>query len=408
MSMLNENFAKVPSSYLFSEVASRVSSYSKQNPDQRLLRLGIGDVTRPLPQQSVDALKQASDEQLTAEGFRGYGPEQGYAFLREAIAEGEYSSIGVELSANDIFVSDGAKSDCGNIQELFAPDATVAVTDPVYPVYVDSNALSGRLGDFVDGRWTNLTYLPCNEENGYKPPLPTEHVDLIYLCYPNNPTGATLTRDELKVWVDYAKQNGSVLLYDAAYRAFITEGDVPRSIYEIDGAKEVAIEFGSFSKTAGFTGLRCSWTVVPEELNVEGVPLKPMWNRRQATKFNGVPYVVQRAAAAIYTPAGQAQTQDAVDYYLRNASLIRETLENRGLSVSGGTNAPYVWFRCPNGMDSWEFFDVLLNQAQVVGTPGVGFGPSGEGCFRLTGFGTYEDTKEAAKRVSALLERLSE
>lgn len=326
MSMLNQNFAEIPASYLFSEVAKRVASYQAEHPDQRLLRLGIGDVTRPLPKVSVEALEQAAEEQLTSGGFRGYGPEQGYAFLRDAIAEHEYRSVGVSLFADDIFVSDGAKSDCANIQELFSPDATVAVADPVYPVYVDSNAMAGRLGKFADGRWTNLTYLPCTQENGYKPPLPGKHVDLIYLCYPNNPTGATLTRDELKQWVDYARDNGSVLLYDAAYRAFITDPDVPRSIYEIEGAKEVAIEFGSFSKTAGFTGLRCSWTVVPEELTIDGQSLRAMWNRRQATKFNGVPYVVQRAAAAIYTPEGILQTQESIDYYLRNAALIRQTL----------------------------------------------------------------------------------
>lgn len=407
MSKLNENYAKVPSSYLFSEVAKRVAIYQADHPDQRLLRLGIGDVTRPLPKASVEALKSAADEQLTGEGFRGYGPEQGYPFLREAIAAGEYAKVGVDINPDDIFVSDGAKSDCGNIQELFDADATVAVADPVYPVYIDSNALSGRLGDYIDGRWTNLIYLPCNEENGYRPPFPESHVDLIYLCYPNNPTGATLTRGELKQWVDYARDHGSVILYDAAYRAFITEDDVPRSIYEIEGAKEVAIEFGSFSKTAGFTGLRCSWTVVPEELIVDGVALKPMWNRRQATKFNGVPYVVQRAAAAIYTPEGVAQTGESIDYYLRNAELIRTSLEEGGVAVSGGRNAPYVWFRCPGGMDSWEFFDLLLNRAQIVGTPGVGFGPAGEGCFRLTAFGTYEDTLEAVSRLRMLLKELS-
>lgn len=403
MAKLNQNYGKVPSSYLFSEVAARVSRYQEANPDQKLLRLGIGDVTRPLPKVSVDALKTAADEQLSAAGFRGYGPEQGYPFLREAIARGEYQDLGVSIEAADIFVSDGAKSDCANIQELFDTDATVAVADPVYPVYIDSNALSGRLGDYVDGRWTKLTYLPCTEENGYRPPLPNEPVDLIYLCYPNNPTGATLTRDELKVWVDYARSSGAVILYDAAYRAFVTSSDVPKSIYEIEGAKEVAIEFGSFSKTAGFTGLRCSWTVVPSELKVDGEPLAPKWSRRQATKFNGVPYVVQRAAEAIYSAEGKVEIQESIDYYMRNAELITLALEDSGIKVSGGTNAPYVWFRAPGNMDSWEFFDVLLNRAQIVGTPGVGFGPSGESCFRLTAFGSYEDTLEAASRLRAVL-----
>ncbi len=401
--MLNENFEKIPASYLFSEVASRVSAYQAAHPDQTLLRMGIGDVTKPLPPVVIQALHAATDEQATAEGFRGYGPEQGYAFLREAISDGEYRVLGVDVPADDIFIGDGAKSDSGNIQELFSPDATIAVADPVYPVYIDSNAMAGRLGDYEDGRWTDLTYLPCTEENGYKPPLPESRVDVIYLCYPNNPTGATLTRDELKVWVDYARENGTVLLFDAAYRSFVSDPSVPRSIYEIEGATEVAIEFGSFSKTAGFTGLRCSWTVVPDELKVEGRSLRAMWNRRQATKFNGTPYVVQKAAAAIYSPEGRVQVQEAVDYYMRNAALIREALVGVGIDVVGGENAPYVWFRCPDGMDSWEFFDLLLNRAQIVGTPGVGFGPSGDGCFRLSAFNDYKNTAEAAKRLRSLL-----
>ena len=406
--MLNQNFDKIPASYLFSEVAARVSAYQDSHPDQTLLRMGIGDVTKPLPEAVIRALNEATAEQAVAEGFRGYGPEQGYGFLREAISRREYAEIGVDVPPEDIFIGDGAKSDSGNIQELFSPDATVAVADPVYPVYIDSNAMAGRLGDYQDGRWSNLVYLPCTEENDYKPPLPSSHVDLIYLCYPNNPTGATLTRDELKVWVDYARENGSVLLFDAAYRAFITSPDIPRSIYEIEGAKEVAIEFGSFSKTAGFTGLRCSWTVVPEELVVDGKPLRPMWNRRQATKFNGTPYIVQRAAESIYTPEGRVETQANIDYYLRNASLIRESLIRAGLEVVGGTNAPYVWFRVPGNMDSWEFFDLLLNEAQIVGTPGVGFGPSGAGCFRLSAFSTYEATQEAAERLRKVVAKIVE
>ncbi len=405
MSKLNQNFAKIPPSYLFSEVAGRVARYQEDHPDAKLLRLGIGDVTRPLPEACVTALKEAADEQLSSDTFRGYGPEQGYGFLREAISRGEYASLGVDVSPADIFVSDGAKSDSANIQELFSTNATVAVADPVYPVYIDSNAMSGRLGDYADGRWSNLTYLPCTEENGYVPPLPGEHVDLVYLCYPNNPTGATLSREELTRWVDYARKNDTVLLYDSAYRAFVTDPEVPRSIYEIPGAKEVAIEFGSLSKTAGFTGLRCAWTVVPEELKVDGKSLRDMWNRRQSTKFNGVPYVVQRAAAAVYTPEGQKESHDSIEYYLENAGLIRSVLEEAGLNPSGGVNAPYVWFRCPGGMDSWEFFDLLLNDAQIVGTPGVGFGPAGQGCFRLTAFGSREDTEEATRRLKVLLDK---
>ena len=397
--MLNENFQKIPASYLFSEVASRVAAYQDAHPDQTLLRMGIGDVTRPLPKAVIEALNAATAEQASADGFRGYGPEQGYDFLRDAISEGEYKFVGVDIPADSIFIGDGAKSDSANIQELFSPTATVAVTDPVYPVYIDSNAMSGRLGEFVDGRWTNLVYLPCNDQNNYIPALPEEPVDLIYLCFPNNPTGATLTRDQLKEWVDYARENGSVILFDAAYRAFITDKDVPHSIYEIEGAKEVAIEFGSYSKTAGFTGLRASWTVVPEELVIDGKSLRAMWNRRQATKFNGTPYIVQRAAAAIYTPEGRVEAQENIDYYKRNAGILRDALLAADVDVVGGKNSPYVWFRAPGGMDSWEFFDYLLENAQIVGTPGVGFGPSGAGHFRLSAFSTYEVTLEAATRL---------
>ncbi len=401
--MLNQDFGKIPPSYLFSEVAGRVGAYQEANPDAELLRLGIGDVTRPLPAVVIEALHAATDEQADPATFRGYGPEQGYEFLREAINKGEYASVGVSLDADEIFIGDGAKSDSANIQELFSTDASVAVADPVYPVYIDSNAMSGRLGDYQDGRWTNLTYLDCTEENGYKPPLPEERVDLLYLCYPNNPTGTTLTKDELQRWVDYARDNGTIILFDAAYRAFITQDDVPRSIYEIEGAEEVAIEFGSFSKTAGFTGLRASWTVVPKALKVDGQALNPMWNRRQATKFNGTPYIVQKAAEAIYTPQGQAELQENIDYYLRNAHLIRKTLLDAGIKAVGGDNSPYVWFKCPGGMDSWEFFDYLLDNAQIVGTPGVGFGPAGAGHFRLSAFGTHQATEEACRRLADVL-----
>ena len=406
--MLNEEFQKIPSSYLFSDIAKKVGKYQETHPDQQVLRLGIGDVTLPLAPAVVAALHEAVDEQASSETFAGYGPEQGYGFLREAIAEGEYGVIGVSVDPDEIFIGDGAKSDTGNIQELFSVDASVAVADPVYPVYVDSNAMAGRLGEYRDGTWSNLTYLSCTEANGYKPPFPSEHVDLIYLCYPNNPTGTTLTRSELEGWVDYARRNGSIILFDAAYRAFITDDSIPRSIYEIDGAREVALEFGSFSKTAGFTGLRCSWTVVPKELRVDGVSLHAMWNRRQSTKFNGTPYVVQKAATAIYTPEGRVQVQEAIDYYLRNAALIRDALLGSGIEAVGGDNSPYVWFKCPGGMDSWEFFDYLLNNAQIVGTPGVGFGPAGEGQFRLSAFGSFETTSEAVRRLQALLPTLKE
>ena len=406
--MLNEEFQKIPSSYLFSDIAKKVGKYQETHPDQQVLRLGIGDVTLPLAPAVVAALHEAVDEQASSETFAGYGPEQGYGFLREAIADGEYGVIGVSVDPDEIFVGDGAKSDTGNIQELFSVDASVAVADPVYPVYVDSNAMAGRLGEYRDGTWSNLTYLSCTEANGYKPPFPSEHVDLIYLCYPNNPTGTTLTRSELEGWVDYARRNGSIILFDAAYRAFITDDSIPRSIYEIEGAREVALEFGSFSKTAGFTGLRCSWTVVPKELQVEGVSLHAMWNRRQSTKFNGTPYVVQKAATAIYTPEGRVQVQEASDYYLRNAALIRDALLGSGIEAVGGDNSPYVWFKCPGGMDSWEFFDYLLNNAQIVGTPGVGFGPAGEGQFRLSAFGSFETTSEAVRRLQALLPTLKE
>lgn len=404
--MINEHFGKVPASYLFSEIAQRVRTYQDAHPDGRVLRLGIGDVTRPLVPAVVDALHRAVEEQVSASSFRGYGPEQGYDFLRDAIVAGEYAPLGAGIAADEIFVSDGSKQDSGNIQELFSADAIVAVADPVYPVYVDSNALAGRLGEYSDGRWTSLVYLPCTGENGYRPELPEAPVDLIYLCSPNNPTGTTLSRADLEQWVGYARETGAVILFDAAYRAFITDDDVPRSIYEIDGAEDVAIEFGSFSKTAGFTGLRCSWAAVPTRLRVDGASLHAMWARRQSTKFNGTPYIVQRAAEAIYSPEGRAQVRADIDFYLRNAALIRDTLRASGIDAVGGDNSPYVWFRCPGGMDSWEFFDALLTRAQVVGTPGVGFGPAGAGHFRLSAFGSHEDTREAMARLRGLLPEL--
>lgn len=402
----NQHFGEIPQSYLFSEVAERVRRFETQHPEARVLRLGIGDVTRPLAPAVVEALHRAVDEQAAAASFQGYGPEAGYGFLREAIAAGEYAALGLDVSADEIFIGDGSKSDSANIQELFAETARVAVTDPVYPVYVDSNAMAGRLGSFDGERWTGLTYMPCDDTNEYRPALPAEPVELIYLCSPNNPTGTTLSRDELTKWVEYARETGAVILFDVAYRAFITGDDVPRSIYEIEGAGEVAIEFGSFSKTAGFTGLRCSWTVVPRNLRRDGVSLNAMWLRRQSTKFNGTPYIVQRAAEATYDAAGRAQVQADVEYYLANARLIRETLEAAGVAAVGGEHSPYVWFRCPRGMDSWEFFDALLERAQIVGTPGVGFGPTGAGHFRLSAFNTAEATQEAAGRLASFLATL--
>ncbi|MGO1545113.1 MAG: LL-diaminopimelate aminotransferase [Gulosibacter sp.] len=404
--MINPHYGNIPPSYLFSEVATRVRTFQDANPDQRILRLGIGDVTRPLAPAVVEALQDAVQEQASDATFRGYGPEQGYAFLRDAIIAGEYAPIGTAITAEEVFVGDGSKTDTAGVQELFDADARVAVSDPVYPVYVDSNALAGRLGEFVGGKWSRLTYLDCIESNGYRPSLPEAPVDLVYLCSPNNPTGTSLSRSDLEQWVTWARENDAVILFDAAYRAFITDDSAPRSIYEIEGAEEVAIEFGSFSKTAGFTGLRCSWTVVPKALRREGASLHAMWSRRHATKFNGTPYIVQRAAEAIYSPEGREQVQADIDYYMRNAGLIREALNASGVAAVGGRNAPYVWFRCPGGLDSWEFFDRLLAEIQVVGTPGVGFGPAGADHFRLSAFGSHEDTLEAVARLTTLIPAL--
>ncbi len=404
MVQLNENYLKLPGSYLFSDIAKKVEALKASRPDAKIIRLGIGDVTRPLPKACVDALRKAAEETGTAEGFRGYGPEQGYAFLRETVVEHDFRARGIDVSADEIFISDGAKSDTGNIGDILGPDNRVAVTDPVYPVYVDTNVMAGRAGTLgADGRWDRLVYLPCVEENGFVPALPSVPADVIYLCYPNNPTGTTLTREQLKVWVDYARENKALILFDAAYEAFITESDVPHSIYEIEGARECAVEFRSFSKTAGFTGTRCAYTVVPECLKVkvgdEDVALRRLWNRRQTTKFNGVPYIVQRAAEAVYTPEGQKEIAENIARYLGNAKTIREALLGIGLKVWGGVNSPYVWVKTPDGMTSWQFFDHLLYDLNVVGTPGSGFGPSGEGYFRLTGFGSAEQTREACERL---------
>ena len=401
---VNPNFEKLPGSYLFAEIARRVKEYAAQNPDVELIKLGIGDVTRPLAPAVVTAMKQAADEMLSAATFRGYGPDFGYDFLVDAIREKDYATRGVALAFDEVFISDGAKTDTAALQEIFADDVRIAVTDPVYPVYVDSNAMAGRLGDFVNGRWSRLTYLPCNAENGFVPTPPTVPVDVIYLCYPNNPTGTTLTKAQLAPFVEYARKHNAVIIYDAAYKAYITS-DVPHSIYELEGAREVAIECCSFSKTAGFTGTRCAYTVIPHEVKGIGgqgqaVELNAMWKRRMGTKFNGVSYPVQRAAAAVFSPEGQAQCAETVAYYQRNAKLIRQELDVMGYTVFGGIDAPYVWLKTP--VDSWAFFDRLLNSAHVVGTPGAGFGPSGEGYFRLTAFNTYEKTAEALERIKRL------
>ena len=399
---INQNLAALPAGYLFAEIAKRVKEYSAAHPDADILRLGIGDVTLPLVPAVVDAMKTAADEMGTLSGFHGYGPDFGYDWLIDAIIAGDYASRGVEIGKDEVFVSDGAKSDVGNLQELFGPDAKIAVTDPVYPVYVDSNAMAGRLGAYENGKWTNLNYLPCTAENGFVPPLPKDDIDVVYLCYPNNPTGTVLTKEQLKVFVDWALRHNALIVYDAAYKAFISGPDVPRSIYEIPGAKKCAIECCSFSKTAGFTGTRCAYTVVPRELVFDGVSLNRVWGRRQATKFNGVSYVTQKAAAAVYTEAGQKQIMENIAYYRESAKVIREGLAQAGMQVFGGEHAPYIWLKTPGTLSGWDFFDLLLDKAHVVGTPGEGFGPSGAGYFRLTAFNTLEKTREAVKRITEI------
>lgn len=405
MAQINDNFIKIPATYLFSEIAKRVAQHKAENPDAPIIRMGIGDVSLPLPDASVDALIKAAEEQRHAETFRGYGPEQGYAFLRDAIVANDFAANGLDIEADEIFVSDGAKSDTGNIGDIFSVNNRVAITDPSYPVYVDTNAMGGRAGEPNEQNvWSNLVYLPCNVENNFVPQLPTEKVDLIYLCYPNNPTGTTLTHAQLKVWVDYAKANNAIILFDAAYEAFITEENVPHSIYEIEGAKEVALEFRSFSKTAGFTGTRCAYTVVPKAVkafseNGEKVALNQLWNRRHSTKFNGTSYVVQRAAEATYSPEGKTQVKALIEFYTENARIIREGLEKAGYTIYGGKNAPYVWAKAPEGMSSWEYFDYLLKQKNIVTTPGAGFGLSGEGFVRFSAFSSREATIEAMKRL---------
>jgi LL-diaminopimelate aminotransferase len=406
MAQINDNFIKIPATYLFSEIAKRVAQHKELNPEANIIRMGIGDVSLPLPDAAVDAMIAAAEEQRHAESFRGYGPEQGYDFLRNAIVENDFRAKGLNIEADEIFVSDGAKSDTGNIGDIFSIHNKVAVTDPVYPVYVDTNAMGGRAGEpSAQNVWSNLIYLPCNAENNFVPALPTEKADLIYLCFPNNPTGTTLTKAQLKVWVDYARENNSVILFDAAYEAFITEENVPHSIYEIEGAYEVAIEFRSFSKTAGFTGTRCGYTVVPKSLTAlsesgEKVQLNKLWNRRHSTKFNGTSYVVQRAAEATYSPEGKKQVRTLIDYYMENVRIIRESLQKAGFSTFGGVNAPYVWVKTPAGMSSWDYFDFLLKEKNIVCTPGAGFGTNGEGYVRFSAFGSRENTIAAMKRIA--------
>lgn len=404
MFKVNDNFQKLPGSYLFSTIGKKVAAYQQANPDKEIIKLGIGDVTQPLAPAIIEALHKAVDEMGNAETFRGYPPEGGYDFLRNIIASTDYKARGCDISADEIFVSDGAKSDSANIQELFSLDSRIAVTDPVYPVYVDSNVMAGRTGEYdaKTERWSNVIYMPSTAENGFVPELPKEVPDMIYLCLPNNPTGTTLTKDQLQVWVDYANKNGSVIIFDAAYEAYISEADVPHSIYECKGAKTCAIELRSFSKNAGFTGVRLGFTVVPKELKCGDVSLHAMWARRHGTKFNGAPYIVQRAGEAVYSEAGKAQLKDQVAYYMNNAKTIKEGLKEAGYTVYGGVNAPYIWLKTPDTMNSWEFFDYLLENANVVGTPGSGFGPSGEGYFRLTAFGNYENTVKALERIKKL------
>ena len=409
MIRINENFLKLQDSYLFSTIAKKVAEFQKENPTAKIIKLGIGDVTRPIANSVITAMEKAVEEMGNSETFRGYGPEQGYDFLRNKIVEVDYKKLGVDISPDEVFISDGAKCDCGNIVDIFSINNKVAITDPVYPVYLDTNIMAGRTGNYNSetGKYEKMIYIPATAENNFIPELPEEVPDMIYLCYPNNPTGTTLSKEELAKWVAYAKEHSSIILFDAAYEAFITEENVPHSIYEIEGAKEVAIEFRSFSKTAGFTGLRCAYAVVPKALvgyteNGKEVSIHSLWNRRHGTKFNGVSYPIQRAAEAVYSEEGQKEIKENIEYYLTNAKTIKEGLQEAGFTVFGGVNSPYVWLKVPDGMTSWEFFDTLLKKANVVGTPGVGFGPSGEGYFRLTGFGTKENTIEAIERIKKI------
>jgi LL-diaminopimelate aminotransferase len=402
MIRINEHYLKLQASYLFSDIAKRVAAFQKANPGTDVIKLGIGDVTRPLPPACIQAFHQAVDEMAAAATFRGYGPEQGYDFLREKIAREDFQARGADVSPDEIFISDGAKCDNGNLQEIFATDITVAIPDPVYPVYLDTNVMAGRTGSFADGRYEGVVYMDCTRQTGFVPTIPTEKADLIYLCFPNNPTGGTITKAQLKQWVDYARANKAILLFDAAYETFIRDDRLPHSIFEVDGARDVAIEFRSFSKTAGFTGTRCAYTVVPKSCMAytaagEPRPLHPLWNRRHTTKFNGVSYPVQRAAEAVYSPEGRAQCRQLIDYYLHNAALIRKEMTDLGYECIGGDNSPYIWV--DGRMDSWKFFDLLLEKANVVCTPGVGFGRCGAGFVRISAFNDYEKVQKAMARI---------
>lgn len=404
MFKINDNYLKLPGSYLFSTIGKKVNAYAAANPDKKIIRLGIGDVTQPLAPAIITALHGAVDEMSRAKTFKGYAPDLGYEFLRNAIADNDYKARGCDISADEIFVSDGAKCDSGNIQEIFSVDNKIAVCDPVYPVYVDTNVMAGRTGiyDSTKETWSDVIYMPCIAENNFAPMLPDKTPDMIYLCFPNNPTGSTITKAQLQEWVDYANRVGAVIIYDAAYEAYISEEDVPHSIYECEGARTCAIELHSFSKNAGFTGVRLGFTVIPKDLKCGDVSLHALWARRHGTKYNGAPYIVQRAGEAVYSEEGKAQLKQQVAYYMNNAKYILEGLKSAGYTVSGGVNAPYIWLKAPDGMTSWEFFDYLLENANVVGTPGSGFGPSGETYFRLTAFGSYENTVEAVDRIKAL------
>lgn len=404
MALVNENFLKLPVSYLFTDIARKVNAFKVTHPEAKVIRLGIGDVTQPLAPAVIEAMHKATDEMADKSTFRGYGPEHGYDFLQEAIIKHDFLPRGIHLDPVEVFINDGAKSDTGNIGDILGLDNSICMTDPIYPVYVDSNAMCGRAGNLEDGRWNNIIYLPCNEQNHFVPQIPDQRVDVIYLCYPNNPTGTVITRSELKKWVDYALKNDSLIMYDAAYEAYIQEDDIPHSIYEIKGAKKCAIEFHSYSKTAGFTGVRCGYTIVPRELTattIQGqrVELNALWNRRQCTKFNGTSYIQQRAAEAIYTPEGKEQVRQTIQYYMENARIMRQELTALGLQIYGGVNAPYIWLKTPGNTTSWQFFDELLHGPHIVGTPGVGFGPAGEGYFRLTAFGERQDCIEAMERL---------
>ena len=404
MFKVNDNYLKLPGSYLFSTIGKKVREYKAANPEKEIISLGIGDVTQPLAPAIIDSLHKAVDEMAVKETFHGYAPDLGYEFLRSAIAKNDYADRGADIAIDEIFVSDGAKCDSGNIQEIFSIDNKIAVCDPVYPVYVDTNVMAGRTGtyDKATETWSDVIYMPCTADNNFAPELPKEVPDIIYLCFPNNPTGSTITKPQLQEWVDYANKNGAVIIYDAAYEAYISEEDVPHSIYECEGARTCAIELHSFSKNAGFTGVRLGYTVIPKDLKSGDVSLHSLWARRHGTKYNGAPYIVQRAGEAVYSKEGQAEVKQLVSYYMKNAAYILNGLKEAGYTVSGGVNAPYIWLKAPNGMTSWEFFDYLLEKANVVGTPGSGFGPSGETYFRLTAFGSYENTVEAVDRIKAL------